>query len=348
MQCHNPRNVSFRDDGKTFAYTERDRDPQFAWFKRPCGKCLACRLQQSRDKAARCVLESAQHDRTCFVTLTYDDDHLESPKLDPTHFQKFIKDLRTDLFTGLLDRVFPNLGQKQQRALWRALSKERRKELYATIRISVFAVGEYGTKNKRPHFHALLFNWRPSDGVPKYKNDMGDQIYESEDLTRRWGRGMCDFGEVTFKSAAYVARYAAKSFTHGADFNKDFKPWSRSSSANAIGKSWIEKHWPEVFTLGHVVLPDGTIIGIPRYFEDWFKKTHPERYRHYALYVKSQKMDDARKRELSLTREEKVRALRAHGKKGLEILDAGKIQRRRDAQKTILEQRFKQLHKHKL
>ena len=41
----------------------------------PCGQCMACRLNKSRDWATRCVLEAKMHKDNCFVTLTYKDLH---------------------------------------------------------------------------------------------------------------------------------------------------------------------------------------------------------------------------------------------------------------------------------
>ena len=37
----------------------------------PCGQCIGCRLDYSREWANRCLLEATYHDSNYFVTLTY-------------------------------------------------------------------------------------------------------------------------------------------------------------------------------------------------------------------------------------------------------------------------------------
>ena len=61
----------------------------------PCGKCVSCRLKKSRDWSVRLMCEKRVTLRkSYFLTLTYDDDHLESCSLIPDHLTKFMKDLR--------------------------------------------------------------------------------------------------------------------------------------------------------------------------------------------------------------------------------------------------------------
>ena len=37
----------------------------------PCGQCIGCRLERSRQWAIRCVHEASLHPINCFITLTY-------------------------------------------------------------------------------------------------------------------------------------------------------------------------------------------------------------------------------------------------------------------------------------
>ena len=41
----------------------------------PCGQCIGCRLERSRQWAVRCMHEASLHDSNCFITLTFDDDY---------------------------------------------------------------------------------------------------------------------------------------------------------------------------------------------------------------------------------------------------------------------------------
>lgn len=62
------------------------RDPDHALVYRsqaleiPCGQCIGCRLQYSREWANRCMLELQHHEHAAFVTLTYDNDHIDHLK----------------------------------------------------------------------------------------------------------------------------------------------------------------------------------------------------------------------------------------------------------------------------
>ena len=80
-------------------------------------------------------------------------------KASQTNFQKFLRQIRKEN--------------------WLLLEKEQQKEHLEKIRISVFVTGEYGDKQKRPHWHALIFNWRPQDATYLYSNDRGDQVFTS-------------------------------------------------------------------------------------------------------------------------------------------------------------------------
>lgn len=209
------------------------------------------------------------HEENIFLTLTYDDEHLESPRLIYQHFQKFMKDLRDD-------------------------------QNYKKIPLMV--TGEYGDKNKRPHWHALLFNYRPHDAVKLYTTDRGDSVWRSEYLQQLWGRGNTEFGSVTLDSASYVCRYSAKKLTHGNDQDHDYHPIHKTSSKHGIGRSWIEKNYKHAFLNGFVTLPDGQVTNIPRYYVDWAKNNQPEYWRKYVTEVRPRiiKLAEAKQRKEDL------------------------------------------------
>ena len=149
-----------------------------------------------------------------------------------------------------------------------------------------FVTGEYGDKTQRPHWHAIIFNYWPKDSTLRRTNDRGDKIYASETLSKIWGKGLTEVGNVTFHSAGYVARYAAKKLVHGKDQEHDFHPISKKSNKHAIGKKWLETYWQDVFNHGRIVLPDGTSTGIPRYYEKWLKEHKPNEWLRYVTRVK--------------------------------------------------------------
>lgn len=335
MRCTSPKTVGFLADGKTLCWSPKKYSKQFATFQIPCGKCISCRLEYARQWAIRCVHEAKMHPENCFITLTYAEENLKSDKLVYQDFQTFVKNLRSQRFQGLLDLMFPTLPQKEQRQLWRKLPKERQNELNDSIRISVFVTGEYGDRQKRPHWHALLFNYRPEDSTYKYSNDRGDKIYSSETLGNLWPHGISELGDVTFESAGYCARYAAKKLAHGPDQSHDFNPISKKSCKHAIGKSFLEKYWKEIFDNGFVIV-NNTKSSIPRYYEKWLKRHQPEAYARYVTQLKNDNIQKAIAKEELTTLEEKKINMKRSALKGLQVS-------RNHARKRILEQKFKQL-----
>ena len=113
----------------------------------PCGRCIGCRLERSRMWAVRCVHEAQLHSRNCFITLTFDDAHLDkSGSLVKRDFVLFMKRLRK------------RFG-----------------------RVRFFHCGEYGSQLSRPHHHACLFGFDFDDRV-FYKEKSGVRLYRSKAL----------------------------------------------------------------------------------------------------------------------------------------------------------------------
>lgn len=326
LRCTSPRTVGFYEDGKTICWSPKKYSKQYATFQLPCGKCIACRLENARQTAVRCVHEALMYEKNSFITLTYSDEHLKSPKLHYPDFQKFVKRLRSNIYESHKD-ILEN------------------KEDYEKIKIGVFVAGEYGDKEHRPHWHAIIFNWRPEDCTYYRTTNRGDRIFRSKLLDDLWGfndpeKRPNEIGEVTFHSAGYVARYAAKKLCHGKDGTHDYNPIAKRSSKNAIGKKYLEKFWPDVFNHGYCIIPQGDQYirtGVPRYYETWFKKNHPDLWKHYVTVTKQKIINDAiLKEENYLSKEEKINHLRLSAQKGLQI-------KRNYARQKILEQKFHQL-----
>lgn len=270
MRCIKPLRASQNSHGDV-VYSSWKAEKGLVGFELECRKCIPCRLNMAREKAVRALHEADTWPDSIFLTLTYADEHLDSPRLDYGHFQAFMKSL---------------------------LEKLNRHDRHS---IPFMVTGEYGDKNKRPHWHALLFNYRPRDAVHKYWSDRGDEVWESKEIDSLWKKGMAEFGSVTIDSAGYVARYAAKKLAHGKDQDHDFHPIHNTSKKHAIGKRWIEKYYLHTFENGFVVLPNGQPTKIPRYYVDWCKRKFPLLWRHYVTQVRPEIMAKA---ELKARKEE--------------------------------------------
>nr|AVQ10170.1 putative replication initiation protein [Gokushovirinae environmental samples] len=136
-----------------------------------------------------------------------------------------------------------------------------------------------------------------------------------------------------------MARYAAKKLVHGKDGEHEYEPISRKSSRYAIGKRFLEKYWSDIFNYGEVILPSGQKTVIPRYYEKWLLKHHPDKWMNYVTTIKQKRMNDGEARR----EREDLAFWKAMDKRDTYKTPLiNKFQRR----KLIIEDKFKKLQKH--
>jgi hypothetical protein len=177
MPCYHPLRAFQKTPGVQPIFKPR---PNHSLLLLPCGQCIGCRLERSRQWALRCVHEASLYPDNCFLTLTYEDKILESRKnphtLEKSDFQKFMKRLRK------------SCNPKK---------------------IRYYMCGEYGDLTKRPHYHVCLFNYQ-FDDLEFHAMSNGERLYRSPTLERLWPYGFSTIGNLTFETAAYTARYVLK------------------------------------------------------------------------------------------------------------------------------------------
>lgn len=256
MACYRPIKGYRRPDGAVVFSGRGD----LGQCEVPCGSCVGCRLERSRQWAVRCVHESKMHDSSSFVTLTYDDGNLpKGGSLNYVDYQLFMKRLRKE-FSG------------------------------KTVRF--YMCGEYGEQTMRPHYHALLFG---VDFVDKSKIGLasdGSDLFESHTLSRLWPHGISSFGAVTFQSASYVARYCMSKVTGSKadDFYKSVNvntgevfdrvpPFNKMSLKPGIGGTFLDKYFRDVYPKGYVVI-NGKKVKPPKYYDKLLKKVDEDTYDH--------------------------------------------------------------------
>lgn len=142
--------------------------------------------------------------------------------------------------------------------------------------IRFFHCGEYGERLRRPHYHALLFNFDFPDKV-LFSERGGRPVFISKSLDDLWGKGFSLIGDVTFESAAYVARYITKKIT-GDDAEEHYqglKPeYITMSRRPGIGKGWFDKYRTDVFPSDEVVI-NGMSTKPPRFYDNLLDKMEP-------------------------------------------------------------------------
>lgn len=274
MACRRPYLAGLNRHGKvTFSPKQFDRSRGEA-FRLPCGQCLECRLDRSREWAIRVTHESQFHEGSSFITLTYRDP-LPSPRLQYDHFQDFLKRLR--------EREFDRLGSR--------------------LDLRYIVCGEYGPKLKRPHWHAVLLGYWPHDARVLRTTDLGHTVFRSKSLDQIWGYAdrPNEIGFVSFEDASYVARYSAKKLVHGLDHEHDFHPIFKCSRGRAIGRLWIQKYADQVLSQGYIRHPqNGAQLSVPRYYEKWLLKNKPNEFIRYLVDVKGPRIAEAERRERRL------------------------------------------------
>lgn len=278
MRCTSPRPVGFKSDGKTISWSPKSFDPQYATFQLPCGKCINCRLEYSRQWAIRCMHEASCHKQNAFVTLTYASLDANAGRLNYRDVQLFFKKMREKRRRELIKKIGP--------ASWSELSNSEKKSKLKEISLIHMTVGEYGTKTKRPHWHVILFNYWPDDARRVRTGKGGHPVFNSQELTEMWGHGHTEIGTVTSESAAYVARYSAKDLVHGDD-GHDYKAICKRSTGTAIGRTYFERFYDNILKLGYVTW-NNQKAALPRYYEKWAQKNAPDAFIQY-LSLKSQR-----------------------------------------------------------
>lgn len=212
-------------------------------IKLPCGQCIGCRLERSRQWAVRCLHENKCHDSSAFLTLTYDDEHLpQGATLVKRDLQLFMKRIR----------------------------KSR------TNTLRFFACGEYGETTLRPHYHVLLFGTDFGD-KRFYKEKAGEKLYTSAELDDIWSMGRTAIGAVSFESAAYVARYVLKKVTgESADWHYSGRvpEFVNMSRRPGIGATWLSRYGSEVYTHDSVIVR-GIEARPPRFYDNRYELVDP-------------------------------------------------------------------------
>jgi hypothetical protein len=183
--------------------------------------------------------EAQMHSFSSFVTLTYED---TGPSLNYSDFQKFIRAFRRG----------------------------------SGVKCRYFVCGEYGDINLRPHFHALVFG---------HYFDR-DSIGYSREVGRYWNHGFNYVGDVSYDSAQYVARYSCDKVTgdrgrshylrvdvRSGEYVQCVPEFGKMSLKPAIGYSWFQKYWREVFGVRDgVVVRGGRTVPAPRYYFDLLQR----------------------------------------------------------------------------
>lgn len=216
MRCMHPVTVKVEPD----KLVPGERATQFV----PCGKCNYCQESRRSMWSFRLRQEQKVSSSSHFLTLTYNDEKMPctatgAPNLLKSDVQRFFKRLR--------------------------------KILGDSCHVRYYAVGEYGTRTQRPHYHVIAFN------LPR---DASDLVHKT------WGLGHVDVGEVTDASIHYVCKYHVNKI---GDYGDRAPPFALMSRKPGLGVNYLDTHskWHLDGLRGYTQL-NGFKAALPRYYRD--------------------------------------------------------------------------------
>jgi hypothetical protein len=210
---------------------------------------MACRVNRTREWGVRLLQEAASFNENSFLTLTYSDDKIPpGATLVKKDFQDFMKRFRKRL---------------------------------APTKIKFYMCGEYGPKTHRPHYHAIIFGFKPPDLKTAFiKKER--HIYYSPFLMDLWPFGTNTVGTVTYKSCRYVAQYIVDKLNgnKGKEFyGERLPPFSLMSKG--LGKKWLKEHRDQVVNNKGMTF-EGHKVSIPRYYKKMLQQDLSEELEYQA------------------------------------------------------------------
>lgn len=207
-----------------------------------CGKCPNCVKDRTRSWAFRLMREERKATKAFFVTLTYREKYLPyseagTPTLDYSHLAAFIKRCRKSMVShGIQEKLI------------------------------YYAVGEYGSKNWRPHYHLIMFNCPENIIVEAWYNRGANGKEKPEAL------GHVHFGTVSEGSIIYACKYIAKPsripLFEGDDRLKEQARMSKNIGLDyVLNQEILAWHKADVINRYYLPRPDGKKWALPRYYK---------------------------------------------------------------------------------
>lgn len=211
----------------------------------PCGKCEACLARRARDWMIRLKEEMKDASYACFVTLTYDDEHL--PRQD------------RKVYDWMIDQevTFKNVAVHRVRDCQLFLKRLRKDN--PDVKIRYFLVSEFGPRTLRPHYHAIVFNLPRCRCTKAY-------------ISSKWQNGFVEVSKVTEGRIAYVTKYCFGSTTLPYWLPKNF---TKMSLKPAIGYKWYENYKKQLESVDEDeahYFANGYSLPAPSYYVRKFKK----------------------------------------------------------------------------
>lgn len=193
-QCLKPQNIRI------------DTGEGYEWFLIPCLKCNFCLQDRRNGWAIRLHYEWKRSISANFLTLTYNNESMPTVETDRTKAERWRWGTFMTLDKKHLTKFHDALWTANRRFIKSQTYDTRTyKEMLKKYSPKFYSVGEYGSKDHRPHYHVIVFNLHP-----KVLLKMRIRAsYEQGELEKGgiWNYGHVQRGEVNNASIAYTAKY---------------------------------------------------------------------------------------------------------------------------------------------
>jgi len=207
-----------------------------------CSHCINCKIHRAQEWCLRLEMESKYWQDCCFVTLTYNDENLPRHIIDG---HLFYTDEEIKEHPELSYIYEPTLHDKHLTLFFKRL----RKQLESKIRY--YAVGEYGTRFGRPHYHMIIFG-------------LSGTVANAQLIAKCWNYGFVDVRHFFKETCSYIAGYVQKKLYGREKYLFKLPEFMRCSQH--LGEQWLFDHINEFDNEHPYINHNGFQYGIPRQF----------------------------------------------------------------------------------
>lgn len=213
----------------------------------PCNRCPKCRAKRVSQWSFRLLQEEKVCQSSSFITITYDN---ESVPITPLGYLGLRKRHLQLFFKRLRKAHGDDIGVNS-------------KGIIAGINnpIKYYAVGEYGGRTERPHYHIILYNCKLELIQDAWTNTWTDNH-----------AGKIHYGKVEGASIGYTLKYLMKKRKkidpkHD-DREREFSLISKGLGISYLTESMANWHVEDLINNMYCTLPGGVKIPMPRYYKD--------------------------------------------------------------------------------
>lgn len=270
----------------------------------PCGKCVKCRRRRISGWSFRLRMQEKIAHSAYFLTLTYNN---ESLPFSQNGFSTLVK--------KHLQLFFKRLRECHIRAGFDGVRSSSSCDIQGGESLKYYAVGEYGGRSKRPHYHVILFNaelscmFSKDDLKALYWTDLDGKLPVN---CFSWQLGHCTVGRVTGASVGYCLKYMCKKSKIPEGINDDrvreFSLMSKGLGKNYITPDIIKYHMADLNGHASIIMEDGRRIAMPRYYKKFiYQNLTIEQIHEMKQYWKDRLEDECWKAAASSRKRKTVR-----------------------------------------